>query len=204
MESNKVEEAVEKEKVRPQYRGKKIVLPSNFLELPASAKQQNVLMDEELATYLQDEMFRREVGRVLGDRSLPPGQSVNSNRNSQSQSQAQAQRRPSQQKSDDLGILKSLSSMGSAAKRNLSNLALRFKKDSSKANTGDSQIIGQNSFGEDDPFLEHSSSNDSNDGEDTVLFNNPKPVSISNNNLDEDEEKHSTNPLMRRASKSDV
>ena len=83
-------------------------------------------------------MFRREAQRVLGEdfnRAVRGSQSGNRNTTNQAN-----QRRPSGTRRDsannqpvDLGIVKALSSMGSAAKKNLSQLAERFSQ-SNKAN----------------------------------------------------------------------
>lgn len=86
--------------------------------------------------YCQNELFQKEVREVLGDEFLEHNRQIrndgarsagtgvgapHSRRNSRNGGGAGDEAAP------DLGILKALSSMGTAAKRNLSQLAERFQ-----------------------------------------------------------------------------
>ena len=90
---------------------------------------------------MQDELFRAQARDLLGDnfpgggsrRTVPSnGSGSTSNRNQPAAGNTQPQ--------PDMGILKALNSMGSAAKRNLSNLAQGFS--SNNNNTSNSSRGG--------------------------------------------------------------
>lgn len=81
-------------------------------------------------------MFQREVQAVLGRDFLQAAQQGRSPSGTQTGTQGGPARRPSKNTStnDDLGIMKALSSMGTAAKKNLNQLALRFQGNAADSN----------------------------------------------------------------------
>jgi len=135
------------------YRGRRVELPSDFLRVPGwSAQSDSATMgDEQLALMLQNELFQREVAAAMGQdfvrgmRGDPrasmgaPGSGPHAGRGGAYPSQRNSYGgqggqpgAPGQEGIPDMGILKGLSQMGEAAKRNLSQMAVRF---SSKNNS---------------------------------------------------------------------
>jgi hypothetical protein len=99
----------------PARRGQRVTLPHNFLRPPNWRENEVTLGDEQLAMMLQNEMFRKEVaanGMHIGNGGggglqAPP----------------------------DMGILKTLNSMGSSAREQLNKLASRFNSNSNNSNS---------------------------------------------------------------------
>jgi len=137
----------------PKGRGITTRLPEDFLRPPGWQESNMTLGDEQLALMLQNEMFAREVQQALGTNFLDgrlqmqrggggvPGRdsravftSGRSGSMRQQQGQGQGQQQQQQQQQEgipDMGILKGLSSMSSAARSSLNQLALRFSSFSS-------------------------------------------------------------------------
>lgn len=160
----------------PNYRGRKCTLPADFLRPPGY--EYRAFADEELALMLQNELFQREVRAMFGDDFV---RQVNSQNGRQTTGQrptpgrqpSGAAPRPSvtntstpadqSQGEADLGIMKALSSMGGAARRNLSMLAQRFSTQQQTRNgeTGTARefkpLVDNN--GEDDDEVEFVSFN---------------------------------------------
>lgn len=117
------------------YRGRMCNLPDDFLRPPGYSPK--IIADEELALMLQNAMFRKEAQRLLGEDFVRGAQQNTAGRNDPQRRQS----RPgaganTAQNSGDLGIAKAFSSLGSAAKKNLSQLAERFSQ-SNKASRRD-------------------------------------------------------------------
>lgn len=116
-------------------RGVQCDLPDDFLR-PPGWQSTTIIADEELALMLQNELFQREARAMLGD----DFDFASMNRRSVSRSaaegggggaaaaaaQANSNNANANGNSADLGIMKALSSMGSATKRSLSLMAQRF------------------------------------------------------------------------------
>lgn len=88
---------------------------------------------------LQNELFQREVRAMLGDDFMMPsrtGPGAPTPGSAHRQASRTGTEGPSSANSasTDMGIMKALSSMGSATKRNISNLAQRFSAGSSSGN----------------------------------------------------------------------
>mmetsp|Transcript_188 Transcript_188/g.359 ORF Transcript_188/g.359 Transcript_188/m.359 type:complete len:337 (+) Transcript_188:118-1128(+) len=114
------------------YRGLKVELPADFLRPPNHTSSQMLLADEELALMLQNEMFQSQARELLGEEFMRDdnGGSASrrgSNANANAASGGTNHRQASAAGDNNLGIMNSLSSMGSAAKRNLTQLAQAFK-----------------------------------------------------------------------------
>jgi len=126
------------------YRGRMCSLPDDFLRPPGYSPR--IIADEELALMLQNELFRREAQMLLGEDFGSSGRSggAGSNRFYQPGKLPRRDSRPESNTApsssaaggtaSDLGILKSLNSMGGAAKRNLSQLAERFSQSNKASN----------------------------------------------------------------------
>ena len=78
-----------------------------------------LVADEQLAIMLQNELFQREAFNALGEDYTGPRPPVAGQGGGIAATQSSG--------SGDLGILKGLSSMGAAAKKRLSQLALKYK-----------------------------------------------------------------------------
>jgi hypothetical protein len=114
---------------RPAYRGKRVKLADDFLRSPTTEFNQAISQDEELARMLQNELFREEVKKSLGKDALSKDSKAGSS-------------------SGDM--LKTVSSMGAAAKKNLLSLADRFKGNSRglqmNSNSGDSEVNNESEY----------------------------------------------------------
>lgn len=188
-----------------QDRGIKCTLPEDFLRPPGY--QYRIFADEELALMLQNELFQREVRAMFGDdfirqtagrqqqstpqgRPVPARQGSAATRNSFS-GNAGTNTDPATASDGDMGIMKSLSSMGSAARRNLSMLAARFSSNQQQTRNGET-----GNAREFKPLVDGN-----NDDEDEVEF-----VSFDNNTnnrsrhvlQDTGETADSENPLIHR------
>eukprot|EP01033_Poteriospumella_lacustris_P008159 gene8160-5875_t len=124
-------------------RGIKCSLPDDFLRPPGY--QYRIFADEELALMLQNELFQREVRAMFGEDFVRQAASGNAagRQHAPRQGAAAAGRNantPAEGASNtdgDLGILKSISSMGGAARRNLSLLASRFSSGQQQTRNGE-------------------------------------------------------------------
>lgn len=180
----------------PGYRGLKCDLPDSFLRPPYWEGSRHIIADEELALMLQNEMFQREVRRMMGDDFLrgDPNTEFIDPRYQSGQGRGQVNRSnsvggPSRggtinrvtphgggnnnnaNDSADLGIMKALSSMGGAAKKNLSMLAERFAASggSGSANTGTAKEFK--------PLVDsggNSNNDDEEDGDEVISFEHNK------------------------------
>mmetsp|Transcript_22749 Transcript_22749/g.39261 ORF Transcript_22749/g.39261 Transcript_22749/m.39261 type:complete len:328 (-) Transcript_22749:169-1152(-) len=126
-------------------RGLRCDLPADFLRPPSwQPNTHTILADEELALMLQDEMFQEQVRQALGENYLNETMGPNGTRRTVPAS-GNARNQPAAgntQPQPDMGILKALNSMGSAAKRNLSNLAQGFSSSSSNNNASNTSRGG--------------------------------------------------------------
>jgi hypothetical protein len=104
------------------YRGIKQDLPDGFLRPPGY--QSTIITDEELSLMLQNELFQKEVRTILGDEFMTPSGAHRSSRGAAVDGTASGTTAGAS--NADLGIMKALSSMGSATKKNLTLLAQRF------------------------------------------------------------------------------
>jgi hypothetical protein len=126
------------------YRGVKSILPDDFLRPPGF--QSRIYADEELALMLQNEMFMREARQVLGPdydfSAHQQGRQPRSNQPNDPNRSRTVSRAVSGDGNDptanpDLGIMKALSSMGSAAKTRLGALATRFRTGNQPTRNGE-------------------------------------------------------------------
>jgi hypothetical protein len=138
-------------------RGMKINLPHDFLR-PPSFNSGNIIRDnsnssgpvnsltigdEQLALMLQNEIFKHQVESTLGNDFIQGFHSDtsqhmrNNNRQQTSFSNQSRQPPPQSEGIPDMGILKGLSSMGEAAKRSLTQLALQFSNSTSNTTNRD-------------------------------------------------------------------
>lgn len=144
-------------------RGIKVTLPDDFLRPPSFNRGNRsnsgpinalTIGDEQLALMLQNEIFKNQVESTLGNDFMQGIRSENTQRNRQQSSFSNQSRQPSQQSEGipDMGILKGLSSMGEAAKRSLTQLALQFSNSTSSNtnNRGSSETRGLVSYQGDD------------------------------------------------------
>jgi len=117
------------------YRGRMCSLPDDFLRPPGYSPR--IIADEELALMLQNAMFRKEAQRLLGEDFVRGAQQNAGGRSDPQRRQSRPGANTTQTANSDLGIAKAFSSLGSAAKKNLSQLAERFSQ-SNKATRRDS------------------------------------------------------------------
>lgn len=181
------------------YRGNHCELPETFLRAPGgfSAGANRNFTDEELALMLQNEMFQREVRQHLGDdfANNIHGQRYSVGEQQQPRGPPNTRRDPrvagaaastsgtgptgigspnnvaagAGADSGDLGIVKSLSSMGSAARRNLVQLAQRFSQ-SNPSTTGQQTHHRTGELGTSNEFKPLVDGNDDDDEEETEVI----------------------------------
>lgn len=159
--------------------------------------------DEELALMLQNELFRNEARQILGEDFIQtsqrrPSQAASTGRNTRPTNTSSATTNDG-----DLGIMKSLSSLGSAARKNLNQLAVRFSQNNnSSANRNSSRDGNYNRQSESGNVREFKPLVDSaHDDEDTevISFDN-KNASRSKHVLQDDLDVDSENPLIQQQS----
>eukprot|EP00595_Chromulina_sp_UTEXLB2642_P000149 CAMPEP_0196761096 /NCGR_PEP_ID=MMETSP1095-20130614/213_1 /TAXON_ID=96789 ORGANISM="Chromulina nebulosa, Strain UTEXLB2642" /NCGR_SAMPLE_ID=MMETSP1095 /ASSEMBLY_ACC=CAM_ASM_000446 /LENGTH=267 /DNA_ID=CAMNT_0042110193 /DNA_START=14 /DNA_END=817 /DNA_ORIENTATION=+ len=103
------------------YRGIRFQLPDDFLRPPNYKKDNVMLADEQLALMLQNELFQKEAESL--------GYSFRETRRPSTGRTSTLSHSPTNTAGGgipDMGIAKTLSTMGETAKRNLSQLAMRF------------------------------------------------------------------------------
>jgi len=128
----------------PRYRGVKSTLPDDFLRPPGF--QTRIYADEELALMLQNELFLREARQVLGPEydfsaqqqgRYPRNNQPNDPNRSRTNSRPVSGDGADPTANPDLGIMKTLSSMGTAAKSRLAALATRFRTGNQPTRNGE-------------------------------------------------------------------
>lgn len=209
---------------RANYRGTRCELPANFLRIPGYLTgfgSPQMISDEELALMLQSEIFQREARAALGedfDRafSRPHGTQPHAQRPVTTSTMRRDSSRPTsqsvfsqqQQDSGDLGIVKSLSSMGSAAKRNLVLFAQRFssgqRQGSAQAATGEySRETEAGTAREFKPLVDGNDEDDEDNGVEIISFDSgaaSRSRHVLQANGREEEEFSSSNPLIQSSS----
>jgi len=177
---------------RTSYRGTRCSLPNDFLLMPNSSKPiPRILSDEELAVMLQNELFQRELANEGYTRQKSTGEgrfwpdfgTRTAGQGSGSSSSSQPATMP------DLGIMKSIASLSETAKRNLSNIALRFSStDNTTSQSGSRHELK--------PLV-----SDNDDDEDEIIsFQDASPVGHVLNGY---KDNWTNNPVVEGAKKSD-
>lgn len=191
-------------------RGVQCDLPDDFLR-PPGWQSTAIIADEELALMLQNELFQREARAMLGDdfdfaslnrRSVPRTATAGGG----AAAQANSSNANANANSADLGIMKALSSMGSATKRSLSLMAQRFSSGGAAGNAnatgganGPTRRYSRGETGtprEFRPLVESDHVDD--DGEDTEVISFDSQGTRSHHVLQGDSE----NPLLHHQSYS--
>lgn len=201
------------------YRGRVCDLPSDFLRAPGF--EPRIIADEELALMLQNELFRREARALLGDDFMqqaggagaprggnaPTGARYGTNRGGAPPTGPVRRDSAAASSSNnaDLGIVKAISSMGSATKRNLSQLAVRFSRNNNanSSSTGASGVSGGNARRESGSAREFKPLMDTNPEDDFEIISFDSKGSRSKHRLnngtgeeDDKEEFRFQNPLL--------
>lgn len=192
----------------PGRRGRKQSLPDDFLRPPGWSKSQLTLGDEQLALMLQNELFRREVQEAMGLEMFPrgrPGVRRGTGRPVQATYTGDGSSSGSGSGTGDLGIMKSLSEMGTGMKQRLQAMAASFSnRDTTHANTAGRDENGSREEGASmlsNPMQRRESESDDEDGEEVISFlESPaaRTPSRSNNNSSS-----SSNPMLSYNNKKD-
>eukprot|EP01038_Epipyxis_sp_PR26KG_P007693 gene7693-10464_t len=181
------------------HRGLKCDLPDDFLRPPNWKQNNAAIADEQLALMLQNELFQKEVRELMGNEFMNMRQpSAVGNRGVPNGRINGAGSTPTNDQTDpqDLGILKALSSMGTAAKKNLTLLAERFN--SGNTTTGHSTYGSSNN--KPSEFQSLVNDNDDEDEDEVISFDNKS--NTRGRHILDDDGSESANPLFSQYSNS--